>query len=119
MTGTYRHISVERQGDVFFVRLLDHRMDEPDILEMADELTALITDEGCLKMILSLGPGEMDCLYSVFIAKLVMVRRHLVERGGSLVLAEATPNTIGVFEACQLKDFFRFAPDRASAVATL
>jgi anti-anti-sigma factor len=119
MAPPLKHIAVERQGDVFCVRLCKHQMDEPDILEMADEVVALIDKQGCRKMVLSLGPGELDCLYSVFLAKLVMIRRHLTERGGVLKLCEASPETIGVFEACRLADYFEFVPDKATALAAL
>ncbi len=119
MSPLFKHIAVERQGDVFCLRLCKHQMDEPDILEMADEVVRLINKEKCRKMVLSLGPGELDCLYSVFLAKLVMIRRHLVEQGGVLKLCDACPETIGVFKACRLADFFEFVPDKATALAAL
>ncbi len=119
MERPFRHIAMERQGDVFCVRLRKHQMDEPDILEMADELLTLIDDQGCRKMVLSLGPGEVECLYSVFLAKLVMVRRYLMEHGGKLKLCEAAPETIDVFHACHLAEYFDFTPDQASAVAAM
>ncbi len=115
----YRHIVVERKKDVFCVRLRRHQMEETDILEMADELLSLINDQGCRKMVLSMGPKEVECLYSVFLAKLVMVRRQLAENGGALKISEASPETIGVFEACHLKDLFDFVPDQEAGVASL
>jgi hypothetical protein len=114
----YRHIIVERHNDVFCVRMCRHQMQETDILEMADEVLDLIVDQDCKKMVFSLGPGEVDCLYSVFLAKLVMMRRHMSENGGQFRLSEATPNTLEVFEACHLKDFFEFTKDKASAIAS-
>jgi anti-anti-sigma factor len=119
MNRPYRQIVVDRKGDVYCVRLRHHRLDEPDILEMADELLRLINGEGCRKMVLSLGPGDVECLYSVFLAKLVMVRRTLVEHGGQLKISDARPETIGVFEACHLKEYFDFVPDQATALAGL
>jgi hypothetical protein len=119
MDRPYRHIVVARQQDVFCVRLRHLRMQESDILEMADELVKLIDGEGCRRMALSLGPGPVECLYSVFLAKLVMVRRLLGEREGRLKICEALPQTIGVFEACHLKDYFDFVPEVATAVAEL
>jgi hypothetical protein len=115
----FRHIEVDRDGDIFCVHLRRNQLTEPQILELAEELLSLITDEGCRKMVLSLGPGQLECLYSVFLAKLVMVRRYLMERNGALKLCDASPATIGVFEACHLKEYFDFLPDQASAVAAL
>ncbi len=118
MERSPRHIVVERKGDICFVRLRRPRMNEADILEMADEVIDLIKGQGCRKMTLSLGPGQLECLYSVFLAKLVMIRRIMIEAGGALKLCDATPETIGVFEACHLKELFDFVPDQATAVAT-
>jgi hypothetical protein len=119
MEPPFRHITVDREGDVFCVSLRRSQMTEQQILELADELLSLVTDEGCRKMVLSLGPGELECLYSVFLAKLVMLRRYLMERNGMLKLCDTSPATLGVFEACRLKEYFDFLPDRASAVAAL
>ena len=68
-------------------------------------------------MVFSLGPGALHCLYSVFLAKLVMCQRLLRERGGAMKLCDLTPEVRGVFEACKLHELFEFAQDRASAVA--
>jgi hypothetical protein len=119
MTVAYRHINVARDKDAFTVRLRHHHMTEIDVLELADELMALIREEGCRKMALALGPGRLQCLYSVFLAKLLMVRRSLAEQGGKLVICEATPETVGIFEACHLKDYFDFQPDMSAATAAL
>jgi anti-anti-sigma factor len=117
MKQPYRQITVEHTGDVACVRLRHHRLDEAEVLEFAEEASQLIIEGGCRKMILSLGPGEVGCLYSVFLAKLVMIRRQLVERGGQFKIAEASPATIGIFEACHLKDYFQFHPTVDAAVA--
>jgi hypothetical protein len=116
MDRQYRHVTVERANDVCCVRLRRHRMSETDILEMADEILSLINKDGCRKLAISLGPGQVECLYSVFLAKLVMIRRLLLEAGGHLKICEATPETIGVFEACHLKELFDFVPAQADAV---
>ena len=119
MQPPYHHITVEHQNGVCCARLRRHQMDELAILEMADELMNLIDKQGCRKMVLNLGPRPVECLYSVFLAKLVMIRRHLTELGGALKLCEASPETVEIFEACHLKEFFDFLPDEATAVAAL
>lgn len=119
MERPFRHIIVDRKGDVFCVRLREHRMEETDILEMSDELLSLIIDQGCRRLAIRLGPDALECLYSVFLAKLVTVRRRLLECGGHLVLYEVTPEVHGVFEACHLKDYFDFAENEQAAVQAL
>jgi anti-anti-sigma factor len=119
MQRNYRQIRFERREDVFCVRLRRNRLEEEEILAMAEELLSLIQEEGCRKMIFCLGPGVLDCLYSVFLAALVTVRRKLTEYGGALKLCEVSPQTREVFEACHLQKFFDFEPDQASAVQAL
>jgi hypothetical protein len=116
MTRQYRYIRVERKNDVFCVHLRQPKLDEPGIYGLADELLHLINVEGCRKMVLSLGPEEPQCLYSVFLAKLISVRRHLLEKGGALKLCEAGSAVTDVFAACQLKDYFDFTPDEETAL---
>ena len=66
MDRAFLHIVVERNNDVFCVRLRRPRMNEADILDMVDELTSLINNDGCRKMSLSLGPGQLECLIASF-----------------------------------------------------
>jgi hypothetical protein len=46
-----------------------------------------------------------------------MVRRRLLEVGGSLKVCDVAATVRGVFDALQLTQYFEFYPDRASAVA--
>jgi hypothetical protein len=119
MDRAYHHIDVQLHGDVFCVRLRSRQLLETDILELADELVSLIIDRGCRKLALSLGPEKLDCLYSVFLAKLVMLRRRMRECGGALKLCEVAPEVVGIFEACHLKDYFEFAKDQQAVIAAL
>ncbi|HEX5271753.1 MAG TPA: STAS domain-containing protein [Gemmataceae bacterium] len=117
MNNLYRHIQVETRGDVFCVRLRDPRMDETAIFQFAEELVALAKRDGCRKLALSLGPVPPDCLYSVFLAKLVMVQRVHNESGGEMVLCDVAPPVKSTFDATQLDRRFTFVPDFGAAVA--
>jgi anti-anti-sigma factor len=116
MPRPFRHIAVDRKGDVFCVRLPQRRLTETEVHEAADEMVSLIQDKGCRKLVLSLGPKEPEFLYSVFLAKLVMLRRRLQEAGGAIKICQASENVKSVFEACRLEDLFDFVPDPAAAV---
>ena len=119
MPRPYRQLNVERKQDVFCVRLKRHRLDETAIDELANELVSLITGEGCRKLVLSLASDSPQLLYSVFLSKLVMVRRRLLEEGGAVLkLCDVNPHVYGVFEATQLKDLFEFYPDQDAAIAS-
>jgi hypothetical protein len=117
MESAYRHLDVLRRGDVFCVRLRAHRIPEEQIPELAAELIDLAAREGCRKLALSLGPRAPECLYSVFLAKLMAVQRVLAGHGCGLVLCEAGPAVRAIFEACRLDEQFRFAADFDAAAA--
>lgn len=119
MQPPYQHITVQRRDGICCVRLRRQQMEEPAILEMAEELLNLINEQGCRKLALGLGPRPLECLYSIFLAKLVTIRRHLMDQGGALKLFEVAPETQEVFAACHLKEFFDFLPDEAAAIAAL
>lgn len=113
----YRFIRVEREGDVFRARLRQTRLEEAEINQLGEELGLLVTRDGCRKLALALGPEPPDCMYSLFLAKLVSLRNLLSRHDGRLVLCEVAPLTYSVFEACQLHREFVFVPDFAAAVA--
>ena len=116
MSQPYRFIAAEQRGDVWCVRLRCARLEEAEVYELANELLGLV-HAGCRHLALSLGPAAPDCIYSVFLAKLMTVQRVLGEQGGAMVLCEVSPVTHTVFEASRLDDQFRFLPDFDAAVA--
>jgi hypothetical protein len=119
MSRPYRYLEVEHRGGVFCVQLKQHRLDETQIYEVGAELRRLVTDDGCRKMALSLGPESPECLYSVFLAKLITLQRVLREHSGELVLCYAQPVVREIFAACCLDALFHFLPDFEAAVAQL
>jgi len=119
MERPYQHLQVERHGDIYCVRLRSRRLLETELLEMADELVSLIIDGGCRKLALALGPESPEFLYSIFLAKLIMVRRRLKECGGALRIYGAGREVVSLFEACHLKEYFEFLPDKQAAIDSL
>lgn len=114
--GTYRHILVTRHGDVYGVHLKHTRLEEDEIIQLADEITALVTEEGCRQLLLSLGPETPYCLYSVFLAKLVTLRNLLHKAGGEMLLCDVGPNAYSTFLASKLTDKFLFVPTFAAGL---
>jgi hypothetical protein len=113
----YHLIKIDRRGDIFCVRLRRARLEEGEIQQLGDEILALCKEGGCRKLALSLGPEPPDCLYSVFLAKLISVRNALTKVGGQMVLCEVAPIAYNVFEACLLHREFVFVPDFNAAIA--
>ena len=119
MAGPYRHLDIEQRGDVWCVRLRNRRLDELQLSELTDELLALVRVDECKKMALCLGPEPPQFLYSVFLARLVSLQRHLRAASGDLVLCELRPELFKIFEACRLDTQFRFARTAEEGCAAL
>ena len=118
MERPYRHLDVRREGDVFCARMRQHRLDENELQEMCGELLEMLQD-GCRKLVLSLGPPDPEFLYSIFLAKLVSIQRRLRAVDGALKLANASSGTRSIFAACRLEPLFDFVGDEATGVREL
>ena len=119
MPRPYQLIETARDGAVFCVRLRQSRFDDDGLEQLGAELARLIDEEGCGRMVLCLGPGDLTCLYSVLLAKLINLHRRLEATGGGFALAELDPDTRQLFALAGLEKFFRFYPDRAAAAQAL
>jgi anti-anti-sigma factor len=119
MHRPYKRLEYREQDGVFCVRIKAQKLQENGLDELSTELARLVDEEDCRKMVLSLGPGEFECLYSVFLAKLVNLQRRLENAGGRMVLAEATPAVQGIFRAAGLERHFTFFADPLHAVQAL
>jgi hypothetical protein len=118
MSGLFRQLDVEQIGDVYCVRLRHARLPLGGLEELLTDIDELLTTS-CRKLVFSLGPEEPQCLYSIFLAKLVTLQRCLQSQGGALKFAEASDAVLKIFEACSLRTLFDFVPDRATAIAAL
>jgi anti-anti-sigma factor len=119
MQRPYQQIDVEQQGLVFCVRLRHARLDDDGLESLGAEIASLIDEEGCRKMVLNLGAHELECLYSLFLAKLIHLQRRLEANGGGLALAQVTPYVHNLFQVTGLDKFFRFFPDETTAIQGL
>lgn len=117
MARPYRQIVVEQKGDVFCARLRTPRLSEEDIFSFSEDISQLINEEGCRKLVLELGPKDPICLFSIFLAKLVSIKRRLEKNGGALKLARVGPETFHIFEVCNLHKLFDFTADQDTAIA--
>jgi anti-anti-sigma factor len=76
-----------------------------------------VSEDGCRKLLLSLGPEDPQFLYSVFLAKLVTLQRRLQAAGGALKLCDVSADTRRIFDACRLTPLFDIVADRAAGLA--
>jgi hypothetical protein len=119
MQRTYQFITFARHGDIFCVALQQPKVEDSQLEELGAELARLIDEENCSKMILNLGPEEPECLFSVFLAKLINLHRRLESVGGILALAHVSSDARGLFRAAGIEKFFHFYPDQQSALQGL
>jgi hypothetical protein len=115
MAQHYRLINLQRHGNVACVRLAKNRLQESEIYELFVELSRLAREDSCPRIALCLGPQTPECMYSVFLAKLIGLQRRLNEIGGGLKLCECTPQVLDIFDACILRDRFDIVADPATA----
>ena len=118
MHRPFQHLEYDVQDGVFCVRL-KNKLDEEALEELGVEWGCLISEQGCRKMVLNLGPDDLECLYSLLLAKLVNLQRRMHAVGGTLVLAELSANTQDVFSATGLDRHFQFYRDQSSAITAL
>jgi anti-anti-sigma factor len=118
MSRPYQHLDYADHGGVFCVQIKTG-LHENTLDAFGDEMSRLVDEEGCRKLVLCLGPGDFECLYSVFLAKLINVQRKMDAVGGTMALAELSENTQDVFRATGLDKHFKFFPDRTSAIKAL
>src|SRR4051794_9019252 len=93
MQHTYKYFNVEPHGLTCVVRLLSLRLDESELDPMGAELARLLDVDGYKNVVLSLGPEDPDCLQSVFLAKLLNLKKRLDQAGGSLLLTDLSEHT--------------------------
>jgi hypothetical protein len=115
MERPFRYILAEKAPPMVAVRLRQTMFSDLELEELGAEIARLVDEEGCRKIILELGPHEPQCLFSVFLAKLVNLQKRLETDGGTLALARLNPTALGFFEAAGLEKFFKFYPDVESA----
>jgi hypothetical protein len=117
MSHGYRHINIELHDNAVCVRLVRPRLNEPEITQLFTEILDVARSRGCVRVALAMGPDTPDCMYSVFLAKLIGLQRRLKEIGGELKLCECTKQVVGILDACVLLDRFDLVPDFQTALA--
>jgi hypothetical protein len=117
MSAPYQQLTVEQVGDVHCLRLRQPRLAVGGLEQLTAELDHFLANTPCRNLVFNLGPEDPECLYSIFLAKLVSINRRLTAAGGALIIAEAGDNVKSIFAACRLNDYFRFLPTRAEAIA--
>jgi anti-anti-sigma factor len=118
MADEYRYLTVQQRGNQFCAQLTKYRLEEQDIYVFANEMVAMIDKDGSRHVVLDLGGDNLDCLFSMFLAKLMMIRRMLNDLKGSFKLCNVSDDVRGVFKATNTDSYFTFYPDLDTALAS-
>ncbi len=119
MDRPFRLIAVQKHGHACSVRLLKGVVEDAELEELGSEISRLLDEEGCQNLVLVLGPENPGCMFSVFLAKLLNLKKRLDAVGGRLVLANVHPEALKVLQVVGVEKFFTYYPDEAKALAAL
>jgi anti-sigma B factor antagonist len=117
MSETSPPISVSEQKDIRVVEFRDQRiLDEQNIVEIGQTLTALIEEKDYPKILLDF--ANVDHLSSAALGMLINANNRIKQKNGQLRLANIKPEILEVFVITKLNKLFRILPNRAEATAS-
>jgi len=119
MDLNFQQIDVSKRGDIFCARLKKRALTESDLHQFGEEVAELIAEHDCRKLALALGKDRLDCLQSMFIGKLNMIRKLLLEQKGHMRLCEIAPVNFDVLKVCKITELIETQPDLDAAVKSL
>jgi anti-anti-sigma factor len=109
---------LEAVDGVLVVRIRGTRiLSEENAREMGDALNAALdASTPSNRVVIDLAPVQM--LSSAALAKLIMFKRRLKERGGSMALCRLGPHVVRAFQLTNLTGLFSIHPDLDSALTS-
>jgi anti-sigma B factor antagonist len=108
-TPTAPRLKVTRVGDVVQVEFLTRKiLDEANIAEIGEQLSALVEKEDKPRMIISF--AAVDHLSSAALGTLITINNKVKNRGGQLRLSDINPQILEVFLITKLNKLFRIYP---------
>ncbi len=111
-------LQIEESGTVTIVRFLTANVSEGAVIEsVADQLSALVEEEG--RRVLLIDLGEVHKLSSYLLGRLIALHKRLLALGGEMALCRITPDVRRVFDVCQLPRLLHLYADEHDASAAL
>ena len=102
--SNYRHLAVQREGEVIVVQFDEHRiLDERTVKEITEELFDVANREGGCDLVLSF--SKVFSLSSVMLAKLVMLQKKMEQERRQLTLCHVSAEIREVLAATKLDHF--------------
>lgn len=117
MSQTTPSLSVTREKDISIVEFAQNKiLDEANITEIGQTLTALIDEQRPPKLLLDF--SSVDHLSSAALGMLINANNRIKGRNGQLRLTNIKPQIFEVFVITRLNKLFRILPNREEAVAS-
>lgn len=111
----HRRVQTSDVSGVTVVAFLDHKiLDAANILELADELFALVEKDGHKKLLLNF--HNVEFLSSAALNKLIILDKKVKENDGTLKLCNLRPEIQEVFVITRLNQLFEIKDTIESAV---
>lgn len=108
-------LSVTPEKDVRVVEFTNSKiLDEANIKEIGDTLSALIDEQPNPKLLLDF--GTVDHLSSAALGMLINVNNRIKKSNGQLRLTNIKPQILEVFVITKLNKLFRILPERQEAL---
>jgi anti-sigma B factor antagonist len=115
MPDATQRLNVTEQKDVKVVDFVENKiLDEANIAEIGQQLTALVESKDRQKILLDF--DNVDHLSSAALGMLINVNNKVKQHSGQLRLANIKPQIIEVFEITKLNKLFRIFPNRTEAI---
>ena len=111
MDKHYRFLEVESVNGIATITLRRTRFAEPEIIELTEEILQAAKDRSAPRVILDFEGKSPQCLYSIFLAKLVSIQRKLTAMNGGLRLCNCNSEVQDIFKACCLDQLFDMRGD--------
>ncbi len=116
MNRTYLLIDCQLGDEALIIQFRLQRLDENQINTLTEEILHAGQQNRRRRLILRFGPKPVECMYSVFLAKLITIQRLLAAQQTSLILCEVPAPILSIFRASRLEGYFLFAADPEQAL---
>jgi anti-sigma B factor antagonist len=111
-------LKLTRNGDTVQVEFTSRKiLDEANIADIGEQLTALVEKEERPKVIISF--GAVDHLSSAALGTLITINNKIKQKQGQLRLSDINPQIYEVFTITKLNKLFRIYPTMKEAQESL
>jgi anti-sigma B factor antagonist len=118
ISKTRRLAVTDKRGtnyDITVVAFLDRKIrDQPGIRDLDQELSRLVEQEKCGKIVLDF--SQVAIISSAALGKLIVLDKKVKAHGGKLILCHMRPEIYQVFAITRLNKLFDIKPDENAAM---